>query len=66
MVARSVVPAESETMMELAGKVVLFVPPFETGTVLSVMAPPPDPRTSNDVPESGEVKETVEVAIVLT
>ena len=44
----------------------LFVPPLETGTVERVMAPPPVPRTSNDVPESGEVNETVDVAIVLT
>ena len=33
VVAMRVVPAESETMMELAGKAVEFVPPLETVSV---------------------------------
>jgi hypothetical protein len=47
VVARSVVPAPSETMMEEAGNEVAFVPPLATVTVPSVIAPPPV-RTSND------------------
>ena len=33
VVAMSVVPAESETMMEFGAKTVELVPPFETGRV---------------------------------
>ena len=41
VVAISVSPAELETTMELAANAVALVPPFETGTVPKLMAPPP-------------------------
>jgi hypothetical protein len=55
------VPAAPDVMIELLAKVVAVVI-----QVVQVIAPPPEPSTSNEVPPSGAENETVEVADVCT